>query len=200
VYKPAGIVVSGNRKYTLENALSYNLQKSKQKDALLRPEPVHRLDYPTSGLILIGKTSEALIKLNAMFESKTIAKTYYAVSVGYLKDSGIIEAEIENKKCKTHFIVRNRKESRKYGSLNLVELNPLTGRKHQLRIHLALEDSPILGDDKYGQRGRTGKGNGLYLHASGLRFAHPITGEHISESMELPKKFKKLFPEFRNLD
>ena len=74
INKPAGIIVSGNKKYTLENALSSGLLKSKQKDALQYPEPIHRLDYPTSGAILIGKTSQSVIQLNKLFEDQNLIK------------------------------------------------------------------------------------------------------------------------------
>ena len=195
VYKPAGIVVSGNRKYTLENALKYNLAKSTQEDALFRPEPVHRLDYPTSGLLVIGKTSKALIALNKLFEEKTIQKTYHAITIGTIPDDGIIEVPIENRSAKTTFKVLKKIDSRKYESLNLVKLTPFTGRKHQLRIHLASIGTPILGDSKYGKEGVIGQGNGLYLHASALTFSHPMTGENISKSIGLTKKFLKLFPD-----
>jgi 23S rRNA pseudouridine1911/1915/1917 synthase len=194
VYKPAGIVVSGNRKYTLENALGHNLEISTRDDALLRPEPVHRLDYPTSGLLLIGKTSRALIALNKLFEEKSIQKTYHAITIGFMADDGIIEKQIENKNAKTSFQVLKRIESRKYQSLNLVKLTPYSGRKHQLRIHLASVGAPILGDSKYGTEGLIGSGNGLYLHASGLTFIHPVTNKNISKRVPLTKKILKLFP------
>ena len=105
VYKPAGIVVSGNKKFTLENALGANLKKSLQKDALQRPEPVHRLDYPTSGALLIAKTSTALIALNKMFEEKSIQKVYAAVTMGIQSESGTIETDIDSKKSKTIYKV-----------------------------------------------------------------------------------------------
>lgn len=198
VYKPAGIVVSGNKKFTLENALPFNLEKSSLKDALVRPEPVHRLDYPTSGLILIGKTTGALSTLNKMFENKVIIKVYHAVTIGFLNDYGKIEAKIDNKASKTEFKVLKTKESRKYGNLNLVELKPSTGRKHQLRIHLATVGAPILGDQKYGAENLDKKGNGLLLNATALRFTHPFTGKTVSLRSDLPKKFYKFFPECSN--
>ena len=198
VYKPAGIVVSGNKKFTLENALPFNLEKSSLKDALVRPEPVHRLDYPTSGLLLIGKTSGALSALNKMFENKVIIKVYHAVTIGFLNDYGKIEAKIDNKASKTEFKVLKTKESRKYGNLNFVELKPSTGRKHQLRIHLSTVGAPILGDQKYGAGDLDTKGNGLLLNATALRFTHPFTGRTVSLRSDLPKKFYKFFPECSN--
>ncbi|MCF6307979.1 MAG: RluA family pseudouridine synthase [Flavobacteriaceae bacterium] len=193
VNKPAGLLVSGNKKFTLQNALSFNLQKSKQKDALSYPEPIHRLDYPTSGALLIGKTTQAVILLNKMFEEREIQKKYFAITIGHQDDSGIIEASVNVKASKSEYIVVSRLESRKYESLNLVELVPFTGRRHQLRIHLASIGNPILGDIKYGKEGLLGKGNGLYLHAFSLKFYHPFLKKDLEVSVSLPKKFIKLF-------
>ena len=195
INKPAGIIVSGNKKYTIENGLVNVLKKSSQEDALHRPEPIHRLDYPTSGALLVGKTSQAVMLLNKMFEERTINKTYYAVTLGKTMDKGCIETPIENKISKSEYKTINRLESRKYESLNLVQLIPHTGRRHQLRIHLASIRTPIFGDLKYGKEGLTGKGNGLYLHASSLSFPHPITSKEVSKTIKLPKKFLKLFPD-----
>ena len=91
INKPAGILVSGNKKYTIENALSLALEKSKQQDGLVYPLPIHRLDYPTSGLLLIGKTSRSVILLNKMFENKEIIKNYEAITIGEQKDQGVIK-------------------------------------------------------------------------------------------------------------
>ncbi|MFT5102778.1 MAG: 23S rRNA pseudouridine1911/1915/1917 synthase [Candidatus Latescibacterota bacterium] len=194
VHKPAGIVVSGNKKFTLENSLSFNLEKSSQVDALIRPEPIHRLDYPTSGCLLIGKTSEALLALNAMFESKTIQKTYHAITVGPISEAGEINIPIESKASETHYKRLAQLPSEKYGYLNLLELNPRTGRKHQLRRHLSSIGTPIFGDKIYGNIGR---GSGLYLHATSLQFTHPITSEAIHIKTKLPKKFINLFPKYK---
>ncbi len=195
INKPAGIIVSGNKKHTLENGLVNALTKSSQKDALYRPEPIHRLDYPTSGALLVGKTAQAVILLNKMFEERTINKTYFAITLGKTMDNGCIETPIENKSSKSNYRTILRLESRKYESLNLVQLIPYTGRRHQLRIHLASIGTPIFGDLKYGKEGLTGKGNGLYLHASSLAFSHPITSKEVIVNINLPKKFLKLFPD-----
>jgi 23S rRNA pseudouridine1911/1915/1917 synthase len=84
IYKPAGILVSGNSFSTIDNALAQNLKKSNQIDAV-RPRPVHRLDYPTSGLLLIGKTTSSIIALNKLFENKEIQKTYHAITIGKME-------------------------------------------------------------------------------------------------------------------
>ena len=194
VYKPSGIAVSGNKKWTLENALQKALEPSSQFDALSRPEPIHRLDYPTSGVLLIGKTSTAVIALNQLFENRKIEKTYVAVAIGEIIPSGIIENKIDGKNSKTSFVLTNRIASPRFGFLNLVTLQPETGRKHQIRKHLSEIGNPILGDRLYGKETMILKGKGLYLHASNLAFIHPITNENLRIFAEVPKKILKLFP------
>ena len=194
INKPAGILVSGNKKYTLENALPNSLTKSKQKDALLYPEPIHRLDYPTSGALLIGKTTQAVILLNKMFEQQQIKKKYRAITIGDQEENGIIEDPINEKPSKSEFKIITSIPSRKYSYLNLVELIPHTGRTHQLRIHMSTIENPILGDLKYGKEDLISMGNGLYLQASHLSFTHPFTNNEVETVIPLPKKFSKIFP------
>lgn len=194
IYKPAGILVSGNKFVTIANALTQNLQKSNQQDAV-KPQPVHRLDYPTSGLLLIGKTSASIISLSNLFKSKEIQKTYHAICIGKMKLSGIIKKHISEKPSESSFEVLKSVASTRFEFLNLVKLSPKTGRKHQLRIHLSSIGNQILGDKEYGSKELMLKGNGLYLHASSLEFVHPFTKEKFSISKELPKKFIKIFPE-----
>ena len=193
IYKPAGLVVSGNKKFTIENALPKALKLSSQKDALKRPEPIHRLDYPTSGCLLIGKTSSIVIQLNKLFENKKIDKVYHAVTINNLPKLGTINTTIGGKESYTEFECLETKKSNKYNSLNLVRIVPKTGRKHQIRKHLSGIGSPILGDNQYGIEGKKGLGNGLYLHASSLAFNHPITSQKVLIETNLPKKFSTLF-------
>jgi 23S rRNA pseudouridine1911/1915/1917 synthase len=197
VNKPCGIVVSGNKRWTLENALSGNLKQSMKPDALLRPQPVHRLDYPTSGVLLIAKTSQAVLFLNKLFEERKIVKIYHAITIGSLSKSGLINSAIENKEAETEFKVLRSIESSKYDFLNLTELKPHTGRRHQLRIHMSENGNPIFGDLKYGVDGLILKGKGLYLHASSLSFIHPFTKKAMLIQAAMPQKFTKLFPEFK---
>lgn len=193
VYKPAGILVSGNKFMTIDNALEQNLEKSKQNDAV-RPRPVHRLDYPTSGLLLIGKTASSILALNKLFENKEIQKTYYAVAIGKMKPSGSIDLPIDEKESLSHFETLKTSVSERFDALNLVKLSPKTGRRHQLRKHLSETGNPILGDLEYGKENLILKGKGLYLHAATLEFIHPFTKEKMKVDSELPKKFEKLFP------
>ena len=84
-------------------------------------------------------------------------------------------------------------DSERFGKLNLVELNPHTGRRHQLRIHLASIGNPILGDKTYGTEPFILNGKGLYLHAYSLQFTHPFTYENIHIKDAFPERFQKLF-------
>lgn len=192
IHKPAGILVSGNKFKTVDNALLQNLEKSSQSDAV-RPRPVHRLDYPTTGCLLVGKTSSSIQALNELFEQKTIQKTYHAIVIGQMKPSGIINSEIDGKQSESHFQVLRTEKSNRFEFLTLVELFPKTGRRHQLRIHLSSLGNPILGDQEYGKESLILKGKGLYLHASSLQFIHPFTQEQLEINSPIPSKFKKIF-------
>jgi len=194
IYKPGGILVSGNSFATIDNALPQNVKKSPKPDAV-RPRPVHRLDYPTSGLLLVGKTSSSIIALNAMFENKEVTKIYHAITIGEMVPEGEINSKIDTKIAMTKFNVLKTVFSKRFGCLNLVKLMPKNGRKHQLRKHLLANKSPILGDKEYFIDALILKGKGLYLHASMLEFTHPFTNKKIVVSKELPKKFRKIFPE-----
>ena len=104
IYKPAGILVSGNKFVTIANGLAQNLKKSNQLDAV-KPQPIHRLDYPTSGLLLIGKTSSAILKLGELFQNKEIKKTYFAITIGKMIPKGIINFSIDEKEAFTNYKV-----------------------------------------------------------------------------------------------
>lgn len=189
---PAGILVSGNSFKTIAAALPQNLNPSSLAD-VTTPQPVHRLDYATTGILLVGKTSNSIRALNKLFEDKAIQKTYYAVTIGTMPPSGEITAAVDEKPSHSRYMVKESVSSERFGHLNLVKLEPKTGRRHQLRKHLAEIDSPILGDATYGKENFILKGKGLYLHASSLAFIHPFTKEPLVIEDELPKKFKHIF-------
>lgn len=193
VNKAPGLTVSGNKFVTLANALPQNLQKSTVEDAV-SPYPVHRLDYPTTGALLIGKTKSVITQLMRDFEEKRIQKTYLAIAIGKLPDEGEIKSDVDGKKAHSTYRVLVREDSPKFEQLNLVELTPCTGRRHQLRVHLHSLGCPILGDQQYYLEGKKLKGKGLYLHAWKLLFKHPIHSEELTLYAPLPKKYFKIFP------
>jgi 23S rRNA pseudouridine1911/1915/1917 synthase len=196
IAKPSGVLVSGNKKWTITNALSTNLSNSPEADALVSPLPVHRLDYPTSGALLIAKTRQSLVLLSEMFQNRQIDKCYHAITIGPMSAYGQIDSDIDTKPSMTRYEKIDSLVSTKYSFLNLVALYPYTGRKHQLRIHLSSIGTPILGDKLYAKEGLISKGNGLYLHAYSIGFVHPITHTTLVIRSPLPKKFIKLFPQF----
>ncbi len=192
IHKPAGILVSGNSFFTVANALLDNIKPSKLPDSS-KPQPVHRLDFATTGILMVGKTSESIRVLNKMFQDKEVEKTYFAVTIGEMELSGTISTDIDGKKSISHFQVLETVSSERFGNLNLVKLNLETGRRHQLRIHLSSIGNPILGDKDYGKENLILTGKGLYLHAFSLSFIHPFTNENMYFEDELPKRFRKIF-------
>lgn len=194
IHKPAGILVSGNSFKTIANALPQNLKRSKLPDAAT-PQPVHRLDYATTGILLVGKTSSSIRALNKLFENKEVKKSYYAVTIGEMKASGRITTEVDDKKSQSNYLRIEFVSSVRFGKLNLLQLEPETGRRHQLRIHLSSIGNPILGDKDYGIEDLILNGKGLYLHAHTLEFQHPFTNEDLNLVDELPERFTKLFEE-----
>ena len=191
IHKPAGILVSGNSFKTIAHALEQNLKKSNLSDAS-KPQPVHRLDYATTGILLVGKTGSSIRALNKLFEDKQVEKTYYAITIGEMKASGEITSEIDGKKSHSNYQLIESVFSKRFGQLNLVKLSPKTGRSHQLRKHLSSIDNPILGDKDYGIENLILSGKGLYLHAYSLNFRHPFTNKQVYLEDKLPKKFKKI--------
>lgn len=192
IHKPAGILVSGNKFKTIANALPQNLQRSGLPDAM-KPQPVHRLDYATTGILLVGKTSSSIRGLNRLFEDKEVEKTYCAVAIGEMNQQGEIVAKIDGKPSKSTYKLLKSVPSERFGKLSLVELKPQTGRRHQLRKHLSGIGNPILGDKDYGIENLILNGKGMYLHAHSLSFVHPFTGERMFLEDELPERFRKLF-------
>lgn len=195
INKPAGILVSGNKFKTISNALDQNLIKSRQLDAV-KAKPIHRLDYPTTGLLLIGKTNASIIALNKLFEYKQIKKTYFAVTIGQMEVSGIINTLIDNKNSETHYEVMKTVVSKRFEYLNLVKLSPKTGRRHQLRKHMLSLGNPILGDKEYCNEKLILNGKGMYLHAGILEFIHPFTKQQIKIKKDFSNKFTKIFTKF----
>lgn len=192
VDKPPGVEVSGNKFKTVENALSGSLQPSPLPDALPWPRPVHRLDYSTSGLLLVAKTAGAQQSLGRQFEGQQVHKHYCAVVMGKPSATGQVDEPINGLSAHSEYATVKTVPSLRSGQLTLVDLFPTTGRTHQLRIHMAAIGHPIVGDRKYGDEGNILKGKGLFLAAVGIRFTHPADQRELSVSTDLPHKFGSL--------
>jgi len=189
IEKPSGYPTSGNYFKTIENALPYNLYVSAERDALAYPLPVHRLDNPTSGLLLVAKTKSVQTQLSLAFERKEIKKTYLAIVEGkFSRQELLLNDELDGKASET-LAKAIKHYQRDNNHFSLVELNPLTGRTHQLRKHLSMHGFPIVGDDTYGAHFLLEKA--IYLTAFQLRLTHPITLKKVEFEAVLPKRFLK---------
>lgn len=189
VEKPSGIPTSGNYYKTLLNALPYNLSMSEEKDALPCPLPIHRLDKLTSGLVIIAKTYSARIKLGERLEHQAIQKIYRAVVHGEMSGFGALTSPIDKKEALTTYRCLSSYETKRFGCATLIELSPITGRTHQLRIHLSRLGFPIFGDKTYIKDMKTTMDKGLFLQAYSLSFSHPISNKDIYFTLGYPNKF-----------
>ena len=160
---------------------------------------VHRLDRPVSGVILFAKTSKGLDRMNQLFKGREIQKTYYAVvrkrpepSEGNLVHWLVKNPQKNVTKAHDHEVQGSQRSELNYklaGELDgyyLIEVNPITGRPHQIRVQLSTLGTPIVGDNKYGYP-RGSLKNSISLHARRLRFIHPIKKEPVEIVAELPK-------------
>lgn len=194
INKPSGYPTNGNYFKTIENALPFNLEESNADDKLPFPQTVHRLDNPTSGLLLVAKTLSSKSQLSVMFEQHQIQKHYLAIIEGELESSeGEFNSDIDEKSSLTKFQVKNVFE-RNGKSFSLIDLEPHTGRTHQLRIHLSSKGNPIIGDSIYGSRQPQ---NQLLLNAYALHFVHPKTHKRLHIETDLPHKFVKFIGDIK---
>lgn len=171
---------------------------------------VHRLDSKTSGLIILAFSREAAHHLTLLFEQKQVEKTYMAIVQGNPGNGTFTNKVLVKKKAKfkkpavTHYstlktIQTNISYKEKVNiKLSLVEIKPETGRWHQLRQHFAQNRNDILGDSHHGDftlnkiiTEETGIKR-LFLHASALKFTHPVSGKHITVVSDLPEEFEKI--------
>lgn len=192
VNKPGGVIVSGNSFKTIVNALPLHLKKSNEKDALKVFKPVHRLDGPTSGLLMVAKTANSLALLGQMFENKEIDKEYMAIVCGKTDKNGVITSTIDGVHAHSSYELVKSVPSLQNNFLSLIRLKPHTGRTHQLRIHMSSVGHPIMGDASYGTEGQMLKGKGLFLCAVALEFTHPVTKENLKITTKLPAKYEAL--------
>lgn len=191
VHKPAGIPVSGNYYKTLENAVVQQLIPSKLPDALALAKPVHRLDTPTSGLVLFAKTAQSIQYLGQQFEKKEVSKTYHAMVHGKTASAAYIQTYIDGKESITTWKTLETIPILNDHCLSLISLKPYSGRTHQIRIHMAFTGHPIVGEKKYAEN-KLFTGKGLFLCATKLVFKHPTNPSEVSFEIPLPQKFASL--------
>ncbi|MBP5258672.1 MAG: RNA pseudouridine synthase [Prevotella sp.] len=201
VQKESGEIVQGDKTgdLTLADMVKAYIKKKYAKPGNVFLGVAHRLDRPVAGLVVYAKTSKALTRLNRMFSSGEVHKTYWAITKNMPPER---EGEL------THWIVRNEKQnkSRAYATekphskkavlryrliahsdnYNLIEVNLLTGRHHQIRCQLSAIGCPIKGDLKYGAP-RSNPDGSISLLAHSIDFIHPVSKEPMHFEAECPK-------------
>ena len=218
VDKPAGIVVhpaAGHSRGTMVNALLFHCGNLSGIGGVLRPGIVHRLDKQTSGLLLVAKSDAAHRGLSEQFKQHEIRKLYKALAYGNPKeDEGMIDKPVgrhptDRKKMSTGSrrgkdAVTRWRVLERFGIATLMEIDLMTGRTHQIRVHLAAAGYPVVGDSVYGSPKRVHtiahpllrsklKGmNRQALHASEISFSHPVSREPLSFSSPLPGDMAEL--------
>jgi 23S rRNA pseudouridine1911/1915/1917 synthase len=209
IEKPAGLIIhktSTQSEATLVDWLLYYCHEIKKVGNVERPGIVHRLDKDTSGLLIIARTNYAHTIFGDMFKNRTIHKTYYAVVEGTPPAEGIINFPIARHSSErhrmTHKIPSGRSAITHYKTITyfknhaLLELKPITGRTHQIRVHCAAIGHPLVGDKVYGS---SSKLIGRHaLHAGKISFA--FDGQDYNFNSPLPEDFEQLLKKLASLD
>lgn len=211
VNKPQGMCVHpapGNESGTLVNALVYHLgDELSAINGVMRPGIVHRIDKDTSGLLMVAKNNEAHLFLSEQLKERKAMRKYIALVNGNIKeDSGTIDKPIARnpidrkkmaivqggREAVTHFNVLER-----FGQYTLIECVLETGRTHQIRVHMASVGHSIVGDPIYGIKKEKFNLQGQLLHAKTIGFIHPVTGEMMEFTSEIPRYFEDILEKLR---
>lgn len=193
--KAAGVPVIPGRGFPPEEALVNRLGR----DLGFKPLVVHRLDRETSGVLVFAKTPEAHRALCAAFEGRNVKKTYLAAVEGDLSGNGKIQRPLrEFGSGRTAVDPRKGKSAltlwravRRLTGATLLEVEPRTGRRHQIRAHLYALGHPVLGDPLYGKERPVGGAPRLMLHALEIALPHPASGEEVVFRAEMPPDFEE---------
>jgi len=200
INKPVDMIVhpsNRNESDTLVNSLKYQLDSLSSLGEDFRPGIVHRLDKDTSGIMIIAKSNESYIKLIEQFKQKKVRRFYMAVVRGYLNEKeGIINLPIgrdTRNRTKMAVTETNSKEAitlykviYENNNYSFLDIELLTGRMHQIRVHMSHFNHPVVGDDKYSDNHE--KVNYQLLHAYKINFNHPVTGVNMTFETEIPKR------------
>ncbi len=211
INKYRGMVVhpaAGNYNGTLVNALLEHCEDLSGINGVARPGIIHRLDKDTSGVMVVAKSDRAHMSLAKQIKDRTASRRYLAIVYGNIKeDHGVIKAPIgrhpsDRKKMTVTFT--NSKEAttkfrvmERFGDYTLVECKLLTGRTHQIRVHMTYIGHSVVGDPKYGPGRMPFSIIGQALHSAELRISHPVTEEIMIFTAPLPSDMEMILKELR---
>ena len=212
VNKPSGMVVHpavGNYSHTLVNALMYHCNNLSQVNGVIRPGIIHRIDADTSGLLLVAKNDMAHVDLAKQISEKSVKREYIALVDGVIKeDTATIDApigrDVKNRKkmCVTadnsKDAITNIKVIEWYKNSTLITCSLLTGRTHQIRVHMNYIGHSVINDPVYGSKKLVDSLFGQMLHARKIGFVHPRTHEYMEFSCEPPEKFLDILEMYKN--
>lgn len=200
VNKPAGVLVQPDKKgdKALEEMLKEYIKEKYNKPGEVFLGVCHRIDRPVSGVVVFARTTKALTRMNELFKGRDVQKTYWAVVenkpeqtegtlINWMKKdeqknlSRAFDKEVPgSSRCELHYRLTG--VSDRYF---LLEVSPVTGRHHQIRVQLSKIGCPIKGDIKYGAK-RTNKDGSIHLHARNIQFVHPVKNEPLSITAPVP--------------
>jgi 23S rRNA pseudouridine1911/1915/1917 synthase len=212
VNKPSGMVVHpavGNYSHTLVNALMYHCNNLSQVNGVIRPGIVHRIDADTSGLLLVAKNDMAHVDLAKQISEKSVKREYIALVDGVIKeDTATIDApigrDVKNRKkmCVTadnsKDAITNIRVIERYKNSTLITCSLLTGRTHQIRVHMNYIGHSVINDPVYGSKKLVDPLFGQMLHARKIGFVHPRTHEYMEFSCEPPEKFLDILEMYKD--
>ena len=200
VSKPAGMLVQGDitGDRCLKDWAEEDVARRFRKPGKAFIGLPHRLDRPTSGLVVLAKTSKPLAPMNAVFSGRDIQKTYWAIVEGHVDppNGRLVHHLVRDGKTKKSFVSQRpdaQEAILRYQILekgdrySLVEIDLETGRHHQIRVQLQAIGHPIKGDLKYGSK-RSNPDGGIHLHARRISFIHPVSQERIEVLAPLPEE------------
>lgn len=208
VNKPSGMTVhpsQANESGTLVHALKYHIKQLSTYAGEERPGIVHRIDKDTSGLLVIAKNNDVHEALAKQFQNREVTRIYEAIVEGELEhEQGLIDAPIgrdpnrrtsmtvldSGKAAKTKFKVLKHLLGATY-----VQCELITGRTHQIRVHMSYINHPLIGDEKYGAKAIK-ESTGQALFARHLAFTHPVTKQHLSFTTKPPKSFENILNKY----
>lgn len=206
INKPSGMVVhpgAGIRQGTLANAILFYFPEIRKIGPEQRPGIVHRLDKEASGVMVVARSERAYQELARQFKNREVDKVYLGLVWGKMKDvEGRIDWPIgRHPKYGQRVSIKTKRPReaetryrvlREFQETTLLEIKPVTGRTHQIRVHLSASGHPLLGDGRYGQRKSRFKYPRLFLHAHRLAFIHPGTGRSVEFFAPLPEDLKRI--------